>query len=43
MQKMAMDVQRGNAAVMATIPSSQDWEEFIALPTKCGYVVHVIH
>ena len=33
-QKVAIDVQRGNAAsVMATIPSSQDWEEFASLPT----------
>jgi len=32
-QKIATDVQRGNAAsVMATIPSSQDWTEFISLP-----------
>jgi len=33
-QKIAIDVQRGNAAsVMARIPSSQDWAEFISLPT----------
>ena len=33
-QKVAIDVQRGNAAsVMATIPSSQDWAEFASLPT----------
>jgi len=32
-QKIAIDVQRGNAAsVMATIPSSQDWAEFVSLP-----------
>jgi len=32
-QKIAIDVQRGNAAsVMATIPSSQEWAEFISLP-----------
>ena len=35
-QKIAIDVQRGNAAsVMATIPSSQDWAEFTSLPTVC--------
>jgi len=35
-QKIVIDVQRGNAAsVMATIPSSQDWAEFISLPTVC--------
>ena len=35
-QKIAIDVQQGNAAsVMATIPSSQDWAEFISLPTIC--------
>ena len=34
-QKIAIDVQRGNAAcVRSTIPSSQDWAEFIALPTE---------
>ena len=33
-QKVAIDVQRGNAAsVMATIPSSQDWTEIASLPT----------
>ena len=33
-QKVAIDVQRGNAvSVMTTIPSSQDWEEFASLPT----------
>ena len=33
-QKVAIDVQRGNAAsVMATIPSPQDWAEFASLPT----------
>ena len=33
-QKVAIDVQRGNAAsVMETIPSSQDWAEFASLPT----------
>ena len=32
-QKIANDVQRGNAAsVMATIPSSLDWAEFVSLP-----------
>jgi len=32
-QKIAIDVQRGNAAsVMATIPSLQDCAEFISLP-----------
>ena len=32
-QKIAIDVQRGNAAsVMATIPPSQDWAEFVFLP-----------
>ena len=31
---VAIDVQHGNAAsVMATIPSSQDWTEFVSLPT----------
>jgi len=35
-QKIAIDVQQGNAAsVMATIPSSQDWAEFISLATVC--------
>jgi len=35
-QKISIDVQCGNAAaVMATMPSSQDWVEFIALPTEC--------
>jgi len=35
-QKIAIDVQQGNAAsVMATIPSSQDWAEFISLPLVC--------
>jgi len=33
---IAFDVQRGNAAsVIATIPSSQDWAEFVSLPTVC--------
>ena len=33
-QKISINVQCGNAAsVMATIPSSQDWEEFASLPT----------
>ena len=33
-QKIAIDVQRGNAAsVMATIPSSQHWVEFASLPS----------
>jgi len=33
-QKIAIDVQRGNAAsVMVTIPSSQDWAEIVSLPT----------
>ena len=33
-QKVAIDVQRGNAAsVMVTIPPSQDWAEFASLPT----------
>ena len=33
-QKIAIDVQRGNAAsVMATISLSQDWAEFVSLPT----------
>jgi len=37
-QKIAIDVQRGNAAsVMARIPSSQDWVEFISLPLVCGF------
>ena len=36
MQKISIDVQRGNAAaVMATMVSSQDWAEFVALPTEC--------
>ena len=35
-QKVAIDVQRGNAAsVMATIPSSQDWAEFASLHAHC--------
>jgi len=35
-QKIAIDVQLGNAAsVMATIPLSQDWVEFISLPLVC--------
>ena len=35
-QRIAIDVQGGNAAsVMVTIPSSQDWAEFISLPTEC--------
>jgi len=35
-QKIAIDVQRGNAAsVMVTIPSSHDWAEFISLPLVC--------
>jgi len=33
-QKVAIDVQRGNAAsVMATISSTQDWAEFAFLPS----------
>ena len=33
-QKVAIDVLRGNAAsVMATISSSDDWAEFASLPT----------
>jgi len=33
-QKIVVDVQRGNAAsVMTTIPSSQDWEELAFQPT----------
>ena len=33
-QKVAIDVQRGNAAsVIVTIPSSQGWAEFASLPT----------
>ena len=33
-QKVAIDVQHGNAAsVMTTIPSSQDWAELDSLPT----------
>ena len=32
-QKIAIDVQWGNAAsVMATIPLSQDWAEFVLCP-----------
>ena len=32
-QKVAIDVQRGNAAsVMATIPSSQDWQSLPLCP-----------
>ena len=42
--KVAIDVQHGNAAsVMATIPSSQDWEEFASLPTvKCLILIYII-
>ena len=39
-QKIAIDVQRGNAAsVMATIPSSQDWAEFAFLPTVLSLII----
>ena len=32
-QKNSIDVQRGNAAaVMATIPSSQDWQSLLLCP-----------
>jgi len=38
LQKIAIDVQRGSAAsVMVTIPSLQDWAEFISLPLVCGF------
>ena len=37
-QKVANDVQRGNAAsVMATIPSSQDWEVCLSDHYVAGY------
>ena len=33
-QRISIDVQRGNvASVMATIPHSGDWAEFISLPS----------
>jgi len=35
-QKITIDIQWGYAAsVMATIPSLQDWVEFISLPLVC--------
>jgi len=42
-QKIAIDVQRGNAAsVMATIPSSQDWAEFVSLPPMIDVPLQVM-
>ena len=40
-QKISINVQRGNAAVvMATIPSLQDWAEFIFCKFSCVKTAH---